>query len=290
MNEQLYLYQIIRYVPDLLRMEPMNIGVLVQSQTQVTCRMFARFQPGDKRPDFDFKNFRRWREFFETEVNGPQIPLFQPSRTSPEFLEYLQSRCKGNYIVTRPLHVTMQTENIDEVAEYLYQTLVRSPKETDPAEQPVQRFREELKERKLEKHRLLRQDEYVTLPNGERQLFHWQYDKNHGSNLRVLIEPVQWLGKIRITQIELEHVLMAVDKIRETRFNAHVIVVMDEVTPPSERAKDSTKLLFENYMKGKEVLLKKSDRVVSTVAESEDLIAEIESDLKAATLSTNQAD
>lgn len=281
MNERPFLYQIIRYVPDLRRMEPKNIGVIVQGQSDLKLRLWKHFRPGDDKPDFDYANFKKWREFFEEEVNGPQIPLFQPPRHSPEFLEYLHSRCRGNYIVTRPLHIAMQIADIDEVAEYLYETLVRSPEEEpEPAEQPVQRFREELREKKLEKNRFLRQDEYVILPNGDRQLFHWQYEKNHGSNSRVLIEPVQWLGRIRLTQLELEHVLSAVRKVRETKFKAHLIVVMDEVTPPSERAKDATKLLFENYVKGKETLLQESIEVISRVPESEALVGRIESDLR----------
>src|SRR5258706_189055 len=139
MNEKPYLYQIIRYVADLRRMEPQNIGVLVQSDSQVKCRMWFHFVPkGDKAKDFDYANFRKWREFFEDEVNGPQIALFQPDRHTREFLEYLQSRCKGNYIVTPPLHVAMQTNNIEEVTDYLYEMLVRSPEEEpEPPEQPV---------------------------------------------------------------------------------------------------------------------------------------------------------
>lgn len=280
MNERPFLYQIIRYVPDLRRMEPKNIGVIVQGQSELRLRIWTHFRPGDDKPDFDYANFRKWREFFEDEVNGPQIALFQPARYTPEFLEYLQSRCKGNYIVTRPLHLEMRTESIDEVTQHLYETIVRSPEEeTEPAEQPVRRFRERLEARKLHKNPFLRRDEYVTLPSGEAELFHWQYSKNHGSDELVLIEPVQWLGKIRLTQLELEHVLSAVKKIREANFHAHLIVVMDEVVPPSDRAKDSTRRLYENYIEGKETLKKESDEVISRVEQTESLVGRIESDL-----------
>ncbi|HSB08807.1 MAG TPA: DUF3037 domain-containing protein [Blastocatellia bacterium] len=280
MNERPFLYQIIRYVPDLRRMEPKNIGVIVQGQSALKLRLWAHFRPGDDKPDFDYANFRKWREFFEEEVNGPQIALFQPPRHSPEFLEYLQSRCRGNYIVTRPLHVAMRTDNIEEVTQHLYETIVRSPEEEpEPAEQPVRRFRERLEARKLHKNPLLRRDEYVALPSGEAELFHWQYNKNHGSDELVLIEPVQWLGKIRLTQLELEHVLSAAKKIRETNFHAHLIVVMDQVVPPSERAKDATKRLYENYVEGMKILKQESDEVISKVEQTEHLVNRIESDL-----------
>lgn len=280
MNERPYLYQIIRYIPDLRRMEPQNIGVLVQGQSQLRYQLWTHFRPGDKKPDFDFVNFRKWREFFEEEVNGPQIALFQPPRHSTEFLEYLQSRCGGNYVVTRPLHVAMPTEDIDEVTEYLYGTLVRSPEESEPAERPVQRFREELRAKKLDKNRLLRQDEYVDLPNGEAQLFHWQYDRNHGSNERVLIEPVQWLGRIRITQLELEHVLSAVRKVRDAQLPAHLVVIMDEVEPPSSGARDATKRLYDNYVDGQKTLRQETDEVIARIDESQNLVERIETDLR----------
>jgi Protein of unknown function (DUF3037) len=280
MNEQPFLYQIIRYVPDLTRMEPKNIGVIVQGQTDLRLRLWTHFRPGDDKPDFDYANFRRWREFFEEEVNGPQIALFQPPRHSPEFLEYLQSRARGNYLVTRPLHVSMRTENIDEVTQHLYETIVRSPEEeSEPAEQPVRRFRERLEAKKLHKNPLLLRDEYVALPNGEAELFRWQYRKNHGSDELVLIEPVQWLGKIRYTQLELEHVLSAAKKIREASLRARLIVVIDELVEPSERAKDSTKRLYENYIEGKETLKQESDEVISKVEQTEILVSRIESDL-----------
>jgi hypothetical protein len=262
-------------------MEPQNIGVVVQSDSEVACRIWSYFRPLGDKPDFDYGNFRKWREFFEAEVTGPQIKMFQPPRTSPEFLEYLQSRSRGNYIVTAPLRFAMPAENIEEVKNYLFKILVRAPEEdSEPAEQPVRRFREQLQARKLHRNPNLRQDEYITLPNGESELFHWQYQRNHGSNTRVLIEPVQWLDKIRLTQLELEHVLSAAHKIRELKFPAHLVVVMDEVAPPSKLAKDSTKRLYENYLEGKETLQLLTDEVVVNALESEELVFRIEQDLR----------
>src|SRR5260370_22457699 len=49
MSEKEYNYQIIRYIPDLRRMEPQNIGVLVQGDLGTTCRLWTHFRPlGDK--------------------------------------------------------------------------------------------------------------------------------------------------------------------------------------------------------------------------------------------------
>jgi hypothetical protein len=55
---------------------------------------------------------------------------------------------------------------------------------------------------------------------------------------------------------------------------------MDEVTPPSQLAKESTKRLYENYLQGKKSLQKLSDEVISRAVESENLVSQIEKDLK----------
>jgi hypothetical protein len=104
--------------------------------------------------------------------------------------------------------------------------------------------------------------------------------RDHGSNKRVLIDTVQWLGRIRYTQFELEHVLNAAGKLRKAAFPGQFIVVMDEVALPSELAKDATKRLYENYLKGKETLKQLSDEVVSRVSDSEELVSRIETDLR----------
>lgn len=280
MRETPYLYQIIRYVPDLERMEPQNIGVIVQGQLHIVSKIWARFRPLGEKPDFDYVNFRKWREFFDEEINGPQISMFQPDRTDPLFLEYLQSRCKGNYLLTRPLSIVMQTEQIEEVRDYLYQRLVRSPdSDQEPADQPVRRFREQLQARKLDRNPMLRRDEYLELPNGESELFKWQYQKNHGSDQRILIEPIQWLDRIRLTQIELDHVLRAAEKVRKSGLNAQLIVVMDEVQAPAKSSRPATQQLYENYMRGKEELRGLSNEVVSSAPEAEGLVARVERDL-----------
>jgi len=275
-----YLYQIIRYVPDLERMEPQNIGIIVQGGGQIVSKIWKYFRPLGDKPDFDYSNFRKWRDFFDQEINGKQISMFQPPKSNPEFLEYLQSRCKSNYILTRPLCIVTQTRVIEEVCDYLYSRLVRSPDaDREPALQPVRRFREQLQARKLDKHPKLKKDEYLHLPNGDAELFHWQYEKNHGSDQRVIIEPIQWMEKIRLTQIELDHVISAAKKVRRANLNALMVVLMDEVSAPTRNVKASTLQLYENYTHGKQALKDLDAEIISTASESEQLVERIENDL-----------
>jgi len=55
---------------------------------------------------------------------------------------------------------------------------------------------------------------------------------------------------------------------------------MDDVSPPSKFAKDSTKRLYENYLEGKRKLKQLSDEVVTDASESEELVVRIEEDLQ----------
>lgn len=281
MEEKLYRYQLIRYVPDVRRMEPQNVGVVVQDETGTTSRLWSRFRPLGEKPDFDFANFRQWRQFFEEEVNGPQIPLFQPPRNRPEFLEYLQARCRGNYLVSRPLELVVETQDLSEVREYLYETLVRRPQEErETAEQPVRRFREALEERKIDRHPAFHVDEYVEVPGREPVLFHWLYNRNHGSEEKVLIDGVKWLGRIHDTQIELEHAIVAVRTVREAKLRSvFVVIVIDEPPAPSSEARNATKRLYENILKGKEEISRLADEVVNTPAAAEVCVDRIHQEL-----------
>jgi hypothetical protein len=137
MKEIPYLYQIIRYVPDLERMEPQNIGIILQGPFNVVSKVWTHFRPLGEKPDFDYANFRKWREFFDDE-----------------------------------------------------------------------------------------------------------------------------------------------EKVHTSRLNAQLIVVMDEINAPSEEAQDSTKHLYDNYIRGKEELKSLSDEVISSAQQSEGLVSRIEEDLK----------
>lgn len=73
MEQYLFHYQIFRYISDLRRMEPENFGIIVQNSDGVRCRFHTHM---GGRKDFDFDNYRHWREFFETEISGPAVQIF----------------------------------------------------------------------------------------------------------------------------------------------------------------------------------------------------------------------
>lgn len=127
MKSHAFRYQILRYVPDLLRHEPQNVGIIVQSEMGVSCRFIGC---KERTPGFDVDNYRLWLEYFASEILGPPVPHFQPPKESREFFGYLRSRCRGNYNLTSPLELALESPDLKVAESYLYETLVRPLKLT----------------------------------------------------------------------------------------------------------------------------------------------------------------
>src|SRR5436190_24087936 len=80
-------YALIRYIPDPFRMEPINIGVLLQGRGRIDFRLNTQ---ASKKGVVDTATFKRWRSFLDEEVGGKPVPLFQPDKSTPQFFAYLQ--------------------------------------------------------------------------------------------------------------------------------------------------------------------------------------------------------
>ena len=276
MEKHFFHYQILRYIADLRRMEPENIGIVVQSAAGVSCRFQTHL--GSRR-GFDHDNYRRWREFFETEINGPAVPLFQPQRNSLEFLKYLQERCSGNYSLTRPLELMMETSELKSAENYLFGTLVLKPEETQKSvRQPVQKLRRELTERKILNHFAFHTKELFTT-NGLTEFVEYFYIRNHDANLPVIIQPVQILPDISRTINAMERAEALVANLRGAKVRAEVSVVVDEIPAPSFNDSDTKKWAFDRIQKGKKQLLNQDVEIVDSTRETVQLADTIERDL-----------
>ena len=97
---QTYFYSLIRYVPVMERMEPINVGVILQCEGLVDVRLSPH---AAKRKEIDTQVFGKWRQFFLEEIRGDPTPLFQPEKATPQFLTYLGQLCEGPVILSRPL-------------------------------------------------------------------------------------------------------------------------------------------------------------------------------------------
>lgn len=173
-----HLYSLIRYVPDRQRMEPINVGLVLQDPLGTR----VRFSPhAAKRSDVDTEIFRKWKNFFEVEVNGEVDPLFRPPTNSPAFLDHLAKLCDGSMLMSRPLQVIVDDETEpQEVLDGLFRRLVLPPEESDAPEtqRPTGRYRElesefQLLKRGVRRHALVPIEfgphwrPYRQVPNGK---------------------------------------------------------------------------------------------------------------------------
>lgn len=279
MEKHFFRYQILRYIADLRRMEPENIGIIIQDARKVSCRFHTHHNLHLRR-GFDYENYRRWREFFQDEINGPPVPIFQPERTSVEFLYYLQERCSGNYSLTRPLELVMDTVNLETAENYLFTTLVLKTEDKEKtATQPVQKLRSELKQRRILANPAFKKKELFKA-NGLTELVEYHYLRNHGANLPVIIQPVQILPDISRTINALERAEAIVEHIRDAQIRAEVSVVVDEIPAPSPEDSDARKWGLDQIRKGKQRMRRRDVEVVDSTPKTIQLADTIEKDLK----------
>lgn len=278
MQKHRYRYQILRYIADLRRMEPQNVGIIVQSDAAITCRFNSRFRVGT---EFDSTNYRAWREFFRAEILEKDAGIYQPKRTNIEFLEFLRSRCRGNYSLTAPLELVMESGAIKEVETYLFETLVKPPKEEVVKEsQPVQLFQGELERRKLTNSPFLKRNGIFRIAPGIEELVEYQYERNHGADMPVLIQPVRQLPSIQATRGSIEAAENFVESIFESKVRAEVIVVVNEFRAMPSVDKETMRWLQKRLDKAKIYM---SSRVKELVDDKPGAIAlanGVEHDLK----------
>jgi len=161
-----YRYVLIRYVPDRERMEPINVGVILQGGGKLEHRLNPHFA---RRKEIDTGVFRLWKQFFSDEIIGMAAPLFQPDRSESEFLTYLEQLCDGPVLLSRPLSLSAhETRSFADVLESLYGRLVAPPEVATPATaiRPTGRFRQ-LSDAKKFVPRGMRRYEHIVV-NGSR--------------------------------------------------------------------------------------------------------------------------
>jgi hypothetical protein len=116
-------YVLAKYVPDLGRMEPRNIGVIVWSNGRTS----TRFVESSEEFIEDAENYDRWIEYWKRLVSGEKLQVRRRravSRKSARFLAELRQTQKGNYLLEEGGLVVDKVDNINEVADFLFERLV----------------------------------------------------------------------------------------------------------------------------------------------------------------------
>lgn len=139
-------YLLAKYIPDLHRFEPRNIGVIVWSLLGIEARFLAEYpdRPGEvdgrSIPSFvtSASAYRQWIRYWRDAITGTAI---QPlgggdvvSSSSPDFIDVLQQTARGNFVVVDSGSVLddISEEELPVVADQLFTQLI----EVNTAEEP----------------------------------------------------------------------------------------------------------------------------------------------------------
>lgn len=124
-------FLIAKYIPDLRRMEPRNIGVVLWNNGFVKAKFLGESQKQAKKPAFarDDHAYREWIEFWKYQVGREELTDASGQsvhRESPEFLEALAAKSKQQFMLVDGgvfgLHIPAM-ETHDALAE-LFEVLV----------------------------------------------------------------------------------------------------------------------------------------------------------------------
>ena len=126
-----------KYAPDLRRMEPRNVGVILWSNGHIAAKFLGEGEDG--KPSRiprricmgDASNFREWIKFWRTLLEKPVLQYrgspFVP-RSDPEFMDIFRSHTRGNYLLVDAaylMEVVSADDMKDAVDEFFDELVVR---------------------------------------------------------------------------------------------------------------------------------------------------------------------
>jgi hypothetical protein len=161
-------YLLAKYIPDLHRFEPRNIGVIVWSPLGVEARFLAEYpnRPGEvdgrSIPAFvtSASAYKQWIRYWRDAITGTSIrPLGGGdvvSASSPGFIEALQQTARGNFVVVDAGSVLegVGEDELPIVADQLFAQLVEANAPEEPRDLDLDTVADQLFERlHLNRHR-----------------------------------------------------------------------------------------------------------------------------------------
>lgn len=274
---QTYLYSLIRYVPVMERMEPINVGVILQGEGLVDVRLSPH---AAKRKEIDTAIFRQWRHFLMEEIRGKQIPLFQPEKTSPQFLTYLGQLCEEPVLLSRPLTLQVAPpQSFNDVLEDLYNRLVAPPETTSPAAalRPTGRFRQITEERQFLR-RGMKRHAHVTV--GSRRL--WIAYRQVDNGQAVAMDKIEVNVEIGKTANEIERMPYVLENLPSflqtgTGRPKRYVLLADRIQQPfTDQPADEFEAMRDELERTVEKVKQAGGEIVRTVPEAERLATELD--------------
>ena len=199
-------YALIRFIPDIDRMEPVNFGVVLQGGGKIDFMLNPHFA---RRKGVQTPVFQRWRDFLTEEIRGEPMPLFQPRKDSVEFLSHLSSLCEQTVSISKPLFVAAHSsESFEQILESLFTQLVLPEDATRPERtpRPTTRFRE-IEDEKQFRKRGLNRHPYVMLPGEKR----WNAYRQLLNGENIVIDKVEVGNAVGLTADEIQKLSSGVE-------------------------------------------------------------------------------
>ncbi len=118
------IYMVFKYIPDMIRMEPRNIGVMLWNDGAIAAK-FLKEKPAFVDSESAYLQWIEWwsGQLKKTEItsalNGQTAPV-----TSSKFLEVLQEGSKGNFYLALGGQVLQEVNDVEDAVNYLFKTIV----------------------------------------------------------------------------------------------------------------------------------------------------------------------
>jgi hypothetical protein len=279
MTTNRFFYQILRYIPDLNRMEPRNFGIIVQGGGHTKVKINTRFA---QKGFVDTEAFRSWRRFLEKEIDEEQteqLSFLRPAKDSPEFLDHLNQLVKGNFNLSRPLVAEYRRDvETDTVLYELFEALVSDKEEQDAVmiTRPTGKFRASSDEKQFLK-RGLRKDEHVKL--GENT--EWIGYRFYVNGKIELIEKVEFNREPRRTAEELNSLIRLIPTIPDSftaQGNRFHLILDPHKMFPNQKEDEAEKYRMDRERLGK-MAADVGIRIYDTPENVQPLIDEIDGEL-----------
>jgi hypothetical protein len=278
-------YLIAKFVPDLFRNEPVNIGIIVWSEGATACRFVGatgaggidgRCVPGELKQALS--SYKQWVEAWTRMLKKDHLKEIGKRekiiRSDLKFLDALQSTGRGNYILEQGGQLLEEVEGskVDDVADYLFDRLVGSPTPTAPPKSAEEIREELLKEAQVDKSLTIERDKKIKVNVGQKSISH-EFSMYIGNGKPAFLAQVMGLAsqpkEVKKTADAFFARFTAVQASQNIPSNRCVVIVYS----PDER--DEAGLIDDSLTE-----LESAARIVNLSSERPSLIQEIQAFVK----------
>ncbi len=156
-------YFVAKHIPELMRFEPRNVGVIVWSSVGIEARFAAESRnsrssiDGRKIPNFvtDDNAYRQWISYWREQIQ---------TANSLESVEGISEASRGNYVLTKAGEILepIDQNNLADVVDNLFETLVAEPSARSDVDHSREGWKQLFDLVHLREHRYFRNDYAVS--------------------------------------------------------------------------------------------------------------------------------